>query len=621
MPLASTSAQTLDSSAASASSAAGFRAPSKRSASRRASLCISRSRAKGKERAQDEDEGFAEWDEGDEGEGGYAPKARQLKVRKRRRSEGGDEGQGAKRRKAGDDEPPEVVEKSKKERSKRKKGKEKAVDAPDKPKKESKKRVRIATPAPASSDGAGTDYSPSDVPSSDGDLPPQALDGASLSSDDWTDPLGIPSAQTVRGRKYWRLLEQGIYRSALHDAAGEGMDLGRALVQWEGLRRRREEEEEVAEEEWRALQQKEGGGHVEAKTRRDDAAADEDESQAGTPAPGGAKKRRSAKAPHDPYRSLHPFPLSRDPKADEDGNDPRHRLEYDDSDGAEVLPLPSSVALAKMARWPVHSSVLGAAFGTDSLEDALEAEYERVHRRTRPDPVPRLRRRGPRSAYGPDGPFAPSSPSAQPDSDSSSDADSDPLDSDADSPSPPPSLLALPSLLSQILTRLADCIAKSPFPAYEYWSTRERDEEGRKEDARRGVEREERGVGWEEVVSVASEVGVDESIVNTLSAQLVALFGPSRHPPVTLGPPGGYPSIQPQRRQVKSRARKKASKVDGHVFGSFCVDEKDRKLTLVETSRDAQQQDDGAEGAAARAGSAAATGANDSNADDDADEV
>ncbi|PRQ75171.1 hypothetical protein AAT19DRAFT_14193 [Rhodotorula toruloides] len=537
MPRASTSAQTLDSPAASASSAAGFRAPSKRSASRRASLNISRSRVKGKgkERARDEDDG-SEWDEGDEGEGEYAPKARQVKVRKRRRSEGVEEEARTKRRKEERaEEPPEVEEKSRKERTKRKKGKEKAVEASDKPKKKSKKRVRIATPAPASSDVAGTDYTPSDADASDeADLIPHPIEGEQLEDDDWTDPLGIPSAQTIRGRKYWRLLDQGIYRSALHDAAGEGMDLGRALVQWEGLRRRREEEEEEKEEEWRALQrQREEDERVEAKKRKDDA-VDEEESQAGTPAPGAKKKRPSAKAPHDPYRSLHPFPLSRDPKADEDADDPRHRLEYD-SDGAEILPLPSSVALGKMARWPVHSSVLGNALGPDSLEDALAAEYERVYRRNRPDPIPRLRQRGPRSAYGPDGPFAPSSPFAQPDFDtSSSDADSDPLNSDTDSPLPPPSLLALPSLLSRILTRLADCVPKSAFPAYEYWSTRERDEEGRKEDARRGVEREQRGVGWEEVVEVAREVGVDKSIVNQLSAQLVALFGPSRNPRASL---------------------------------------------------------------------------------------
>uniref|UniRef100_A0A0K3CIE1 Uncharacterized protein n=1 Tax=Rhodotorula toruloides TaxID=5286 RepID=A0A0K3CIE1_RHOTO len=544
MPRASTSAQTLDSPAASASSAAGFRAPSKRSASRRASLNISRSRVKGKgkERARDEDDG-SEWDEGDEGEGEYAPKARQVKVRKRRRSEGVEEEARTKRRKEERaEEPPEVEEKSRKERTKRKKGKEKAVEASDKPKKKSKKRVRIATPAPASSDVAGTDYTPSDADASDeADLIPHPIEGEQLEDDDWTDPLGIPSAQTIRGRKYWRLLDQGIYRSALHDAAGEGMDLGRALVQWEGLRRRREEEEEEKEEEWRALQrQREEDERVEAKKRKDDA-VDEEESQAGTPAPGAKKKRPSAKAPHDPYRSLHPFPLSRDPKADEDADDPRHRLEYD-SDGAEILPLPSSVALGKMARWPVHSSVLGNALGPDSLEDALAAEYERVYRRNRPDPIPRLRQRGPRSAYGPD-----------------------------------------------------DCVPKSAFPAYEYWSTRERDEEGRKEDARRGVEREQRGVGWEEVVEVAREVGVDKSIVNQLSAQLVALFGPSRNPPVTLPPPGGYPSIQPKRRQVKPRASKVTSSEDGG----------------------AQEKDDGAERAAAHAGPAS-TGA---NADDDADDA
>ncbi|BGO90823.1 hypothetical protein NBRC10512v2_003079 [Rhodotorula toruloides] len=570
MPRASTSAHTLDSPAASASAAAGFRAPSSRSASRRASLNISRSRGmgkgKGKERAYDGEVEFAEWDEDGEGEGGYAPKARQLKVRKRRRSEGGEEGADVKRRKEERAEgPPEVEEKGKEKRAKRKKGKEKAIEAPDKPKKKSKKRVRIATPAPASSGGAGTDYSPSDADASDADLPLQALEGASLSSDDWTDPLGIPSAQTVRGRKYWRLLDQGIYRSALHDAAREGMDLGRALVQWEALRRRREEEEEAAEEEWRALQlQKREEERNEAMKRKDDDAADDDESQAGTPAPGARKKRPSAKAAHDPCRSLHPFPLSRGPQND-DSDDPRHRLEYD-SDGAEILPLPSSVALAKMARWPLHSSVLGSALGPDSLEDALAGEYERVYRRTRPDPIPRLRRRGPRSAYGPDGPLAPSSPSAQPDLDSSTenDYDSDPLNSDADSPVPPPSLLALPSLLDQLLTRLADCVPKSAFPAYDYWSTRERDEEGRKDDRKRGVERDRRGVGWEEVVSVAREMGIDEQILETLSAQLVALFGPSRHPPVTLPPPGGYPSIQVKRRQAKPRASKKASKEAGN---------------------------------------------------------
>ncbi|BGP23941.1 hypothetical protein Rt10032_c05g2350 [Rhodotorula toruloides] len=439
--------------------------------------------------------------------------ARQLKVRKRRRRSGGREGAGVKRRKATrDEETPEVEEEGEKERIKRQKGKGKAVDPPDKPdgpKKKSKKRVRIATPAPASSDGDGTDYAPSDGGASDeAEVVVRSNDGGEVENDDWTDLLGIPSAQTVRGRKYWRLLDQGIYRSALHDAARGEMDVGKALVQWEALRRRREEEEEVAEEKWRELQRERGD--VGKGTKRKDTDADEegDRSRSGTPAAGTKKKRGSESTPHDPYRSLRPFPLSRDPKID-DADDPRHRLEYD-SDGAEVLPLPSSVALAKMARWPLHSSVLGSAdVEPDSLKDVLAAEYERVYRRTRPG-IPRIRERGPRSAYALDGPLTPSDPSAHADFDSSSDADSDPLDSDDDSPSPPSSLLALPSLLSQVLTRLADCVPKSPFPAYDYWSTRERDEEGTKDDAKRGVERERRAVGWEEVVEVVREIGIHE---------------------------------------------------------------------------------------------------------------
>ncbi|GAA5894405.1 hypothetical protein JCM8208_006225 [Rhodotorula glutinis] len=338
---------------------------------------------------------------------------------------------------------------------------------------------------------------------------------------DLADPMLIPSAERRRGKRFWRALEHGVYCSALYDVAQGETHLGRALVQWEGLRRAREVEER------------------EEQARVDAALSDEERATSSKKAP---HQRLTGLRVHDPRRSVLPvhMGLAND---DADAESTRLRRKFDD-DGHELLPLPTSLALARMARWPQHpSSLPDARTSTSSslsLEDALLASYERAQRASQNGPsLPEPTTPCARSAYAADGPFAFLDDTTSPAPDLEDDLPP-PHDPFSDVPDPlewstaPPQLAALPSLLSSLLVRLTDCVPKAPLPAPDLRSAWARAEEMARDDRRRGLDRDRAAVGWEEVVAVARAGGVKESIVDTLEAQLVALFGPSSRPRASL---------------------------------------------------------------------------------------
>ncbi|GAA5923842.1 hypothetical protein JCM3775_000524 [Rhodotorula graminis] len=394
------------------------------------------------------------------------------------------------------------------------------------------KRVQFAgVAASAGSDseaGGEWDERALDGAADEGGFAQLGLDDLDLDFD-LADPMLIPSAERRRGKRFWRALEHGVYCSALHDVAQGETHLGRALVQWDGLRRVRETEERD-------------------EKARVDAARGDEEHGAAPKSSKTARQRLTGMRSHDPRRSVLPMHMGL-AEDDADAESTRLRRKFDD-EGHELLPLPTSLALARMARWPQHPSSLPDARLSSplSLEDALLASYERAQRATQGGPsLPEPPTSSARSAYADDGPLASLDDGSLPSSDLGDDAppQHDPL-SDVPDPlewsSAPPQLAALPSLLSSLLVRLTDCVPKAPLPATDLRSAWARAEEMARDDRRRGLDRDEPKVGWEEVVAVARTGGVKASIVDTLEAQLVALFGPSSRPPVVL-PPEGNPAI------------------------------------------------------------------------------
>ncbi|GAA5994317.1 uncharacterized protein JCM10292_001992 [Rhodotorula paludigena] len=492
----------------------------------------------------------------------YEPRQGQVKRRKARK-EGDKEGREKKRRKkdggekkgapdkAGDKALRKKERREKRRRDRKGKGRaEDAAGADDDDENDAKvqKRVRIAAPAsetsvyvPSSDDEDAADDAAELRrlrASLDGDDDSLGLDSVLL---DLADPLRLPADGHVRGKRFWQGLERGVYRSALHDVAHDRTHLGRALVEWETLRRRREAEE---------LEFAAG-----TRTGLDDADGEEvaASSPSATPRPlarRGPGRPRSSTYQVDPHNSLLPISLSRH-STDDDAAQRRF-----DEDGREIIPLPSSVALAKMARWPSsHPSDAAECPSSASsvLDEALLASYEEAQRQARVvPPLPRQRVK-PRSAYSAGGPFAPASPAASDSSGSGSDSDSL---AEADEPLDelPPAIAAIPPLLSSIVTRLVDFVPKEPLPTYDLWSAAKRDEEARKDDKARGIERGNAAPGWEEVLACARETGVPEHILAKLEQQLVALFGPSNKPPVELPLPGNPTLIDRSRPSRKLRA-------------------------------------------------------------------
>lgn len=531
MPRASTSAQTLDT--------PGFRKSTpRRAAAQRATTTIASTSAqllrdaaawqeertgKGKARADDNE---SQW-EGDEAS--YGPQKGQVKRRQKRQSASKDE-RASKRRKLVGTTAPQLP-KLPSTPMEGPRGKTDAastgparVDAaaaatsspPPRPaRKKRRKQVRIAQLAPLPTSDESSAYEPGSASEDDepdlGFPGPNAalgLAGQATVDADWADPLSIPTAQPVRGRRYWQALELGIVTSAVHDVASCEVHLGRALVQWELLRQRRAAEEAdavlprdsvVGEAEQQAV-----GASTLTTPEPESLARQDDDDPDATPRPAKPQRRRRPMPTHDPNRSLTPFPLSR-LTAD--------RLEMDD-DGVNLLPLPASTALAKMARWPVRRARISTpTYHTqmDALEEALLAQYERARRKEHVS-LPALgEHQRARSAYETGGPLDPSVQDSEcvlEDSESESDRDSSHGDNELldEVELLPPTLAAIPSTLDRLLTRLLDFVPKAPSPAYDYWMQKSRTEEMLKDDARAGFVRDRCAPGWEEVLAIAKEL-------------------------------------------------------------------------------------------------------------------
>ncbi|GAA6014882.1 hypothetical protein JCM10207_002211 [Rhodosporidiobolus poonsookiae] len=370
-------------------------------------------------------------------------------------------------------------------------------------------------------------------------------------ADDYADPANLPRNPTRATKRYWRTLEYGVYQTALHDAARERARVGRVLVEWEGLRQRRVREEH---EEKDAV----GAGADGAE------GADED-----APAAPARKRRltmlRSLRRASSRTPTLAGPPNSTRAETTSPRSTPRPASEEPtyDIDGLRILPLPSSLELAKLARWPLHPSAFPVPSTTHlTLEDELHELYaaarDRAVRERRAAEPEQQRRATPRarSAYGPGGPLEVwGSPASAPSSLSSSSSSSDFSSSDEDDPAPSASastaVSSTLSTLTALLTRLLNYVPPAPLPAQDLWTAQMRADDLRVHDTLVGTEREGGKVGWEEVVRVAREsAGVPEHVADALEEQLIALFGPSDRPPPSL-PPSDRPFPPPEAYSVK----------------------------------------------------------------------
>ncbi|GAA6058841.1 hypothetical protein JCM10212_002785 [Sporobolomyces blumeae] len=425
-----------------------------------------------------------------------------------------------------------------------------------------------------------------------------------LDPSDWAHPHNLPTSVHRRSKKYWRSLEYGTYASAVHDVSVARNDLGRAILEWEELRKLRERQE--AEDAARS------GATL---GRRGSSSGDDENGNADdggdTPRAGLRRSRRRSGAVQDASQSLAP---SLTQSTLDDGPE-----EEAESQRVEMLLLPSSKELNEIARWPIYPG--GADDGDDDsfrpntleFEAELRALATEARRRQRQtggstngtgSTTPRARQQKKekaKSAYGTGGPFPataadttldPTDPNLDSASETELDSDGDSdelLSSSSDTSSqvsgtnadPSEDVSRVASTISSVLLRLLDSVPKVPLPAQDIWSIKARNkalrtierERREAEDADRAKKEKKaekaREAGseeggdceaaggkepvqevryenpdWRHVIAVAREnPDVPERVVDALQARLVELYGKpdEQYTDLPLPPIGGKP--------------------------------------------------------------------------------
>lgn len=329
------------------------------------------------------------------------------------------------------------------------------------------KRVRIASPSSEEDTGPEQFVSLSPSPTATGSKGLKGADGSSddeaVRPDDYWDPRLLPVHQTQRRTRELRRLEYGGYRTALYDAVRDEMDLGKALIDWEAIKRDREREEAEAEEEGRT---------------RVDVLARESRSRAGS-------------------RSRVVTPMTGSEAEGLPG------LPEMGIGGKEVLPFPSAFSLDVLLRWPRAPTSHGPDQQHDTMDEELWAlitstktKLERINPALRRPPPHRPR---PRSAYAPGGPLAdPSDAPITNEDDETTSSESDNLNSDDDDAPLPllqPVHTTLSTTLDTLLHSLVEELPLGPPPPLDYYQQQQMSLKGRRKVPSRVL-------GWESVVKV-----------------------------------------------------------------------------------------------------------------------
>ena len=393
------------------------------------------------------------------------------------------------------------------------KGKERAVNQDDNASDDDRPRRRKHTKAKVtveSSDSSDSDVVAHFSPAASRSSGHSSTSGSVALSDDYGepdvddlwDPRNLPPNGHPRRKTQMDQLEHGVYRSALHDVVGAKMDLGRVLLEWEGLRKWREvvdrqangakDEDGLRERLERNLDVK---GNRKAREEDTPLVSEEGNEEDEVSLPYGTYTPDYTETPPIDFAS--PYPSQT--------NSPNPSREL------SPIPYPSAVQLSQVARWPLPPN-LSFMTNASPLEEELRGLASA--RRRRRSSAERPTRTKPRSAYARQAPLAkPARPKAR--SSGSSSSSSDPTLSDLDdassslddsdsffslssSPEPPNSII---TTLDSIIFQMTAVVPRSPFPARSYWSQRSREDAGRRE----------KGVGWEEVVRCAGEVGLPKS--------------------------------------------------------------------------------------------------------------
>lgn len=390
------------------------------------------------------------------------------------------------------------------------KGKERAVNQDDnasdddRPRRKKRTKVKVAV---ESSDSSDSDVVAHFSPAASRSSGHSSTSGSAALSDEYGepdvadlwDPRNLPPNGHPRRKAQMEQLELGLCRSALHDVVGEKMDLGRILLEWEGLRKWRE----GVERQMNGKKDEEEGAREGKLSVKGKGRAREEDTPLGT-----EDDEDEVSLPYGTYTPDY----TETPPIDSASPYPSHTNSPNPSRQLSPIPHPSSLELAQIARWPLLPNLPSIANAPRLEEELRGLMSTRGTRRssTRERPT----RIKPRSAYAPQGPLA-NPPRPKSHSSASSSSSSAPALCDSDDPasslnesdsalslsSSPELPNSIVTTLDSILFQMTATVPRSPFPARSYWRQRSRQDAGRRP----------KGIGWEEVVRCAGEVGVPKS--------------------------------------------------------------------------------------------------------------
>ncbi|KAK4057840.1 hypothetical protein OIO90_001059 [Microbotryomycetes sp. JL221] len=317
---------------------------------------------------------------------------------------------------------------------------------------------------------------------------------------DWMNPQTLPRNGPFRRKRELQALEQGLFVSAIKDDIKNQLNIATTLFEWEMLRQRQIGAEQNLVQPPRL--------------------------------PAAAQSETRSASPDAPQNM-------------------QDLVQSSKQNQQRVTP--SVAALSKMSRWPLYSQALPKLQDDLDLDESLTALVSRVRRQAKQtarngsDPIERVRKPKPPSAYGANGPFSAWRTLYSDDADTRNndineenlqfddfDPESSEEDGDLDDPAldegidtsiQPEPCRKLHSVLKDVyqsvLAGLVERVPLTDVPALNYYLMPHRRQEGSNSD--------DKVIDWTSVVKVAQRVeGISSRVVNQLRTQLEELYGPAK---------------------------------------------------------------------------------------------